>query len=236
VCQKRYFAALSLLSTSSALAARFEQQNGFDHRVLYAAHDYIADYYRFSIDDCGDCGNRTLFESEAQWRDRLKAEWISFYESEVSRLADKDEFCVAVLTASAFQNLPEGRAAVTHLDTLLFLEYGEFSSSGGAISTIRLQELTTPNPYARCSQPLAVPMTRSKRIYEVRPRKDQRGVDLISDVLPFGALWYGDANAVANAIGYAEHFSRSHHAVIRVYDDTGNVIETHDHAGDFTEP
>ena len=55
--------------------------------------------------------------------------------------------------------------------------------------------------------------------YEVRPRKDRRGVDLISDALPFGRLWYGDANAVANAIGYAEHYSRSHDAVIRVYDE-----------------
>ncbi len=27
-------------------------------------------------------------------------------------------------------------------------------------------------------------------IYEVRSRKDKRGVDLISDVLPFGRLWY----------------------------------------------
>jgi hypothetical protein len=25
------------------------------------------------------------------------------------------------------------------------------------------------------------------------------------------------------------------HAVIRVYDDTGNVIETHEHKGDFKE-
>jgi hypothetical protein len=25
--------------------------------------------------------------------------------------------------------------------------------------------------------------------YEVRPRKDKRGVDLISDALPFGRLW-----------------------------------------------
>jgi hypothetical protein len=29
-----------------------------------------------------------------------------------------------------------------------------------------------------------------KHIYEVRPRKDHRGFDLISDVLPFGRLWY----------------------------------------------
>ena len=26
---------------------------------------------------------------------------------------------------------------------------------------------------------------------------------------------------------------RSHDAVIRVYDDAGNVIETHEHAGEF---
>jgi hypothetical protein len=33
-------------------------------------------------------------------------------------------------------------------------------------------------------------------------------------------------NATSNAIGYAEHYSRSHDAaVIRVYDDAGNVID-----------
>lgn len=31
--------------------------------------------------------------------------------------------------------------------------------------------------------------------YEVRPRKDQRGADLISDMLPFGRLWYGEPSA-----------------------------------------
>jgi hypothetical protein len=31
------------------------------------------------------------------------------------------------------------------------------------------------------------------------------------------------------------NFSRSHDAVIRVYDDAGNVIETHEHTGDFRE-
>jgi hypothetical protein len=39
----------------------------------------------------------------------------------------------------------------------------------------------------------------------------------------------------AQRIGYAMHSSRSHHAVIRVYDDAGNVIETHEHKGDFKE-
>jgi hypothetical protein len=45
------------------------------------------------------------------------------------------------------------------------------------------------------------------------------------------ALWYGEPNA----IGYAKFYSRSHDAVIRVYDEAGNVIETHEHAGDFKE-
>ena len=70
-------------------------------------------------------------------------------------------------------------------------------------------------------------------VYEVRPRSDKRGVDLISDVLPFGRLWY---DTPAHAIGYAIHYSRSVDAVIRVYDDAGNVIETHKHAGEFKEP
>ncbi len=52
-------------------------------------------------------------------------------------------------------------------------------------------------------------------VYEVRPRKDHRGVTLISDALPFGALWYGEPDAIANAISYAKFFSRSHPAVIR---------------------
>ena len=72
-------------------------------------------------------------------------------------------------------------------------------------------------------------------IYEVRPREDKRGVDLISDVLPFGQLWYDGPEALGNAIGYAEHYSRSHDAVIHVFDSDGNVIETHEHKGDFKE-
>jgi hypothetical protein len=59
--------------------------------------------------------------------------------------------------------------------------------------------------------------------------------DLISDALPFGRLWYTEPNAVSNAISYARFRSRSHNAVIRVYDEAGNVIETHEHTGDFKE-
>jgi hypothetical protein len=54
-------------------------------------------------------------------------------------------------------------------------------------------------------------------------------------VLPFGRLWYGEPNAISNAMGYAKFFSLLHDAVVRVYDEAGTVIETHEHAGDFKE-
>jgi hypothetical protein len=76
----------------------------------------------------------------------------------------------------------------------------------------------------------ALPPTDASAIQTVTPP------DLISDAMPFGHLWYAGPNIVVNAIGYAEHRSRSLDAVIRVYDEAGNVIETHEHKGQFKEP
>jgi hypothetical protein len=51
-------------------------------------------------------------------------------------------------------------------------------------------------------------------------------------LLSFGRLWYHTPD---NAIGYAMHGSHSYDALIRVYDDGGNVIERHKHKGEFKE-
>jgi hypothetical protein len=85
----------------------------------------------------------------------------------------------------------------------------------------------------RWGQPLGRgAMISSQHIYEVRPRKDHRCVDLISDVLPFGHLWYAEPHAIRNT----KFRSLSHRAMVRVYDEAGNVIETCDQAGEFKEP
>ena len=65
--------------------------------------------------------------------------------------------------------------------------------------------------------------------YEVRPREDHHGVNLISDVLPFGCLLYLE---VREAVNYAKFYSNSRDAIILVYDVAGNVTETHQHKGD----
>jgi hypothetical protein len=73
-------------------------------------------------------------------------------------------------------------------------------------------------------------------MYVSSASRDKPGVDLISEALPFDSLWYGEPNAVSNGVDYAKFGSRSHNAVIRVYVDAANVIETHEQAGDFKEP
>lgn len=70
--------------------------------------------------------------------------------------------------------------------------------------------------------------TPSVQVYEIRPRTDKHGFDLISDAMPYSPLWYRGPNAIRDAIVHAKFISRSHDAVIHVYDDAGNVIETHE--------
>jgi len=80
-----------------------------------------------------------------------------------------------------------------------------------------------------CSRPSRVQhrrVHRVRRLAAVLPR---------SHSLPFGRLWYGEPDAINNAVGYAKFRSRSHDAVTRVYDEAGNMIETHEHAGDLKE-
>ena len=75
--------------------------------------------------------------------------------------------------------------------------------------------------------------TRSIDVYEIRPRVGKHGFDLSSDALRYSPLWYRGSNAIRDAVSYAKSYSPSHSVVIRVYDPGGNVIETHEHKGDF---
>ena len=54
----------------------------------------------------------------------------------------------------------------------------------------------------------------------------------VSDALPSSPMWYRGPKAIADAIDHAKFFSRSHDAVIRIYDQAGNMIETDDHVGE----
>ena len=69
-------------------------------------------------------------------------------------------------------------------------------------------------------------------LYEVRPRKDREGIDLISELFRYGPIWYAGPDAVRNAIAYAKYrsHSRSQRAIIRVLDDSGAVVQMHQYS------
>ena len=56
-------------------------------------------------------------------------------------------------------------------------------------------------------------------VYEIRPRKDRDGFDLIGDRLRLGPIWYSGPDAVRYAVAYAKYCSRSHRAIIRVLNE-----------------
>jgi len=77
-------------------------------------------------------------------------------------------------------------------------------------------------------------MSSSQHVYEVRPRKDRRGIDLIGEQLPLGVLWFEGPDAIEDAVNYARSFSYSHLAIIRVFDESGTVAVTLELPDDFS--
>jgi len=70
------------------------------------------------------------------------------------------------------------------------------------------------------------------RPYEVRPRKDREGIDLISDCFETARSGMQGPTRSRYAIAYAKYrsHSRSQRAIIRVLDDSGAVVQMHDRA------
>jgi hypothetical protein len=71
-------------------------------------------------------------------------------------------------------------------------------------------------------------MISSQHVYEIRPRKDGRGLNLIGDRLPLGLLWFEGPDAFVDAVHYAKFYSPSHAIIIRLFDESGAVIDTHE--------
>ena len=100
----------------------------------------------------------------------------------------------------------------TEQNSLGFLEAPSDKLLGDAIS--RMEMFSTP----------------AQDVYEIRPRKERDGFDLISDCLRRGPIWYAGPDAVRNAVAFATYRSRSRSrwAIIRVFNEAGKVTETHE--------
>ena len=79
--------------------------------------------------------------------------------------------------------------------------------------------------------------TPAQDVYEIRPNKDRDGVDLISDQLRYGPIWYAGPDAVRYAVAYAKYHSwtRWRRAIIRVLNESDATVCMAKSAGDFRE-
>lgn len=83
---------------------------------------------------------------------------------------------------------------------------------------------------AMCPEQSSLGLTADHDLYEVRPRKDREGIDLISELFRYGPIWYAGPDAVRYAMAYAKYrsHSRSQRAIIRVLDDSGALVQMHE--------
>jgi hypothetical protein len=99
--------------------------------------------------------------------------------------------------------------------------------------TVTADEYEKPPPEEKeqdANSRMEMSSTPAQDVYEIRPRNDRDGFDLISDRLRRGPIWYAGPDAVRNAVSFAKYTSRSRSrwAIIRVYDEAGNVTEAHE--------
>jgi len=98
-------------------------------------------------------------------------------------------------------------------------------------------EALTGKLWGNANSRMEMSTTPAQDVYEIRPREERDGFDLIGDQLQDGPIWYAGPDAVRRAVAYAKYRSRSrsHPAIIHVFYEAGSVNETREHAGDFKE-
>jgi hypothetical protein len=95
-------------------------------------------------------------------------------------------------------------------------------------NTLGLVEASSDKLLGDANSRMEMSGTPVQDVYEIRPRKDRDGFDLIGDRLQDGPIWYAGPDAVRRAIAFAKYCSRSRWAIIRVFNESGNVTETHE--------
>ena len=104
-------------------------------------------------------------------------------------------------------------AVVSTLISLAFVSKGTGQKSLGLIEV-------PSGKLSGCLRPAEADAPRD--VYEIRPRKDGDGFDLISDRLGYAPIWYAGPDAVRNAVAYAKYrsWSRSCRTIIHVLEPT----------------
>jgi len=107
----------------------------------------------------------------------------------------------------------EGKSG--NMNTMEYVEATRIEqNSFGLIEAIR-------QVFGRANNRMEMSTTPAQDVYEIRPREDRDGFDLISDRLRYGPIWYAGPDAVRCAVASAKYCSSScaRPAVIRVFNE-----------------
>jgi len=124
--------------------------------------------------------------------------------------------------------VPEKVTKMFLLLVFTVLEHEQYGSHAYRTDSLGLLETPSDKLFGDGNSRVEMSATPAQDVYEIRPRKDQDGFDLISDRLQYGPIWYAGPDAVRRAVAYAKYRSRSrsHRAIIRVFNEEGNMTET----------
>ena len=97
-------------------------------------------------------------------------------------------------------------------------------------TSLGLVEIPSDKILGNARDRMEMSSTPAQDVYEIRPRKGRDGFDLISDRFRRGPIWYAGCDAIRNAVAFAKYCSHScsRWAIIRVFNESGRVTETHE--------
>ncbi|HCY74341.1 MAG TPA: hypothetical protein DHV28_00335 [Ignavibacteriales bacterium] len=121
--QSIYVAAINLLEIDHNTLLHSVNFTSFDHRKYQLYHDIIAGYFRFK--NCLDL-EQTLFEGNEENLDRIKNDWLVFWDDEIETLNKNNEWIRAIILVAVSTNQDIIDRAQNFLLNILRNKYSSF--------------------------------------------------------------------------------------------------------------
>lgn len=121
--QSRYIEAVKLLQSDFNIPLTSLTFTSFDHRKFQLYHDIIAAYFRFKNYSQLE---QTLFESNQENLDRIKNDWLKFWDDEIEILTQNNDWVRAIILIAISSNKDIIERAQNALLNILKHRYYEF--------------------------------------------------------------------------------------------------------------
>ena len=123
--QNRYVEAINLLQLDNNILLNNATFTSFDHRKFQLYHDIIAAYFRFKNYSHLE---QTLFESNQVNLDRIKNDWLKFWDDEIEILTQNNDWVRAIILLGITLDQEKINRAENFLLNILKNKYYDFNA------------------------------------------------------------------------------------------------------------